>query len=66
MPWEPRHGDPRLAFPVQEGAGYKIQVGAVNDATTTEGPYTLSVFYNPDTDRDGVLDVFDVCPNEGG
>jgi hypothetical protein len=53
-------------FPVVEGAAYKIQVGAVNDATTTEGPYTLSVYFNADTDRDGVLDSADICPTLGG
>lgn len=52
-------------FPVQEGAAYSIQVGAVN-GVGTEGPYTLSVYYNPDTDRDGILDSLDVCPSLGG
>jgi hypothetical protein len=53
-------------FLVQEGAAYKIQVGAVNDPMTTEGPYTLSVYFNADTDRDGVLDSVDLCPSLGG
>ena len=53
-------------FPVQEGAGYRIQVGAVNDPSTTEGPYQLKVYFNPDTDRDGLVDSIDVCPTLGG
>lgn len=50
-------------FKVQEGAGYRIQVGAVTDPSTTEGEYTLSVYFNPDSDRDGLVDSLDICPN---
>jgi hypothetical protein len=53
-------------FAVQEGAAYKIQVAAVNDITTSEGPYTLSLYFNADSDRDGVLDSADACPTVGG
>ena len=35
---------------------YTIQVGAA-DGIGVEGPYTLSVYYDPDADRDGLLDA---------
>jgi hypothetical protein len=52
-------------FPLAEGGGYTIQLGAV-DGSGVEGNYTLSVYFNPDTDRDGAVDSLDSCPNEGG
>jgi hypothetical protein len=52
-------------FPLVEGGGYTIQLGAV-DGSGFEGPYTLTVYFNPDTDRDGAVDSQDSCPNEGG
>jgi hypothetical protein len=60
-------GNATLDYPVrvQEGGGYTIQLGAA-DGVGFEGPYTLSVYFNPDTDRDGLVDSGDLCPNEGG
>ena len=31
-----------------------------------QGNFSLNVYYNPDTDRDGLVDSQDDCPNEGG
>lgn len=52
-------------FPLVEGGGYTIQLGAV-DGSGFEGSYTLTVYFNPDTDRDGAVDSLDSCPNQGG
>jgi hypothetical protein len=49
-------------FRVEEGASYAIQVGS----TDFQGLFSLNLYYNPDTDRDGLLDSQDICPNEGG
>jgi hypothetical protein len=50
-------------FRVEEGATYAIQVGSTN---LQEGLFSLNLFYSPDTDRDGLVDSQDNCPNEGG
>jgi hypothetical protein len=50
-------------FRLQEGAAYTIQVGGYSGV---QGNFSLSVYFDPDTDRDGLLDSGDVCPNEGG
>jgi hypothetical protein len=52
-------------FKLSEGAGYTIQLGAV-DGSGVEGPYTLSVYFYPDTDRDGLIDSVDNCPSQSG
>jgi hypothetical protein len=50
-------------FPVQEGATYAIQVGSANVA---QGLFSLNLFFNADSDRDGLVDSQDACPNESG
>jgi hypothetical protein len=50
-------------FPVAEGAVYAIQVGSSN---SQQGLFSLNLSFSPDTDRDGLLDIQDTCPNEGG
>jgi hypothetical protein len=54
-----------LDYPVrlQEGAAYTIQLGGY---TGPQGNFSLNVYFDPDTDRDGLLDSGDSCPNEGG
>ena len=52
-------------FKVQEGGAYTIQIGA-QDGLGVEGPYTLTLYYDPDTDRDGFADSLDSCPSNGG
>lgn len=52
-------------FKVQEGGAYTIQIGAQN-GLGVEGPYTLTLYYDPDTDRDGFADSLDSCPANGG
>jgi hypothetical protein len=50
-------------FRLQEGAAYTIQVGGFSG---NQGLFNLNVYFDPDTDRDGLLDSGDSCPNEGG
>ena len=52
-------------FKVLEGGAYTIQIGA-QDGLGVEGPYTLTLYYDPDTDRDGFADSLDSCPSNGG
>jgi Thrombospondin type 3 repeat len=48
---------------LHEGQGYKVQVGSVSGTT---GTFTVRSVFHPDSDRDGVLDRDDSCPNAGG
>ncbi|MEA2418659.1 MAG: OmpA-OmpF porin, family [Thermoleophilaceae bacterium] len=50
-------------FRLQEGAAYRIQVGGFEG---TQGLFSLNAYFDPDTDRDGVLDSGDRCPAYGG
>ena len=50
-------------FRLQEGVGYAIQVGGYNGV---QGNFSLSVLFDPDTDRDGLVDSLDSCPSESG
>jgi hypothetical protein len=50
-------------FKLDEGGAYTIQVGGFSGV---QGPFSLSVYFFPDTDRDGAFDSLDACPNEGG
>ena len=50
-------------FRVEEGAAYTIQLGGFSGV---QGNFSLAVYYDPDADRDGLLDSQDVCPNESG
>jgi hypothetical protein len=50
-------------FRLQEGAAYTIQVGGFSG---NQGPFSLNAYFDPDTDRDGLLDSGDACPNQGG
>jgi hypothetical protein len=43
---------------LQEGAAYRIQVGG---ASGIQGPFKLEVYFDPDSDRDGLLDSVDAC-----
>jgi hypothetical protein len=47
-------------FRVQEGAAYRIQVGRFDG---TPGNFSLTANFDPDSDRDGVLDSGDSCPS---
>lgn len=56
---------------VQEGQGYNIQIGGLDPdgagaQTFGSGAYQVRFIFYPDTDRDGLLDVSDRCPNLGG
>jgi hypothetical protein len=62
-----------LNYPTRVAAGstYAIQVGGVNvpntpDGTSQQGDYTLQLFYDPDSDGDGLLDSEDQCPTNAG
>ncbi len=48
---------------VREGAAYTIQVGATSGI---QGSYSLNVYFDPDTDRDGLVDSNDACPANAG
>jgi len=50
-------------FRLQEGAAYTIQVGGFSG---NQGLFSLNAYFDPDTDRDGLLDSGDACPNQGG
>lgn len=54
-----------LDYPLrlQEGAAYRIQVGR---ADGTPGNFSLTASFDPDSDRDGLLDTGDTCPSLGG
>jgi hypothetical protein len=54
-----------LDYPIrlQEGAAYRIQVGA---ASGFQGQFSLNVYFDPDSDRDGLLDSLDLCDTLGG
>jgi hypothetical protein len=47
-------------FRLQEGAAYRIQVGG---ASGFQGPFNLTAYFDPDSDRDGLLDSVDTCPS---
>jgi Thrombospondin type 3 repeat len=49
-----------------EGAAYSIVVGYATAGGGTPGPFDLQVNFDADTDRDGVNDSQDACPNEAG
>jgi hypothetical protein len=56
---------------VQEGQGYNIQVGGLDEdgggaGGFGSGPFQFEVIFYPDTDRDGWLDINDRCQNLGG
>jgi hypothetical protein len=50
-------------FRLQEGAAYRIQVGG---ASGVQGEFKLDVYFDPDSDRDGLLDSGDACPALAG
>jgi hypothetical protein len=50
-------------FRLQEGAAYTIQVGGFSG---NQGVFSLNAYFDPDTDRDGLLDSGDACPSQGG
>ena len=39
---------------------------AAPTATASRGPFDLTVYFDPDTDRDGLVDSLDGCPGESG
>ena len=50
-------------FRLTKGAGYSIQVGRVSGS---QGLFSMSVFFDPDTDEDGPVDSQDQCPGTAG
>jgi hypothetical protein len=48
---------------LQEGGAYRIQVGAANGI---QGTFKLEVYFDPDSDRDGLLDSVDACATLAG
>ena len=50
-------------YRLTEGAGYAVQVGGVD---STVGALAFSISFEPDTDRDSLLDREDRCPTQSG
>jgi hypothetical protein len=49
-------------FRLNEGAAYAIQLGSFSG----QGNFSLTAYFDPDSDRDGLLDSGDTCPSLGG